>query len=226
MEFLRPQLREYADTFMASRSQLNQHLIRWLPDPARTTITLVLAHYPTTFEQLQSALELAQVPYQIHLGSIRPAEISKFCETQIDYQRSSSVAAIQKHRAAPAPVYLALTGQLLCPSNNVSNTDRRRFSSIEPRRTTDLSNFKVGVMVAERHASRADDDRVRNFCRLMEPRCELGYFIALDDPLLAGKVDSAMQQLLEHYGMKPDEPLQSMLLERLVRRIQRNVARS
>jgi hypothetical protein len=211
---------------MASRSQLNQHLIRWLPDPARTKFTLVLAHYPTTFEQLQSALELAQVPYQIHLGSIRPAEISQFCETQIDHQPSSSVAAIQKHRAAPAPVYLALTGQLLCPSNNVSNPDRRRFSSIEPRRTTDLANFKVGVMVAERHASRADDDRVRNFCRLMEPRCELGYFIALDDPLLAGKVDQAMQQLLEHYGMKPDEPLQSMLLERLVRRIQRNVARS
>lgn len=226
MEFLQPKLREYADTFMASRSQLNQHLIRWLPDPAHTPLTLMLAHYPTTFEQLQSAMELAQVPYQIHPGSIGPADICHFCDSQVEHQQQpTNLVIVKKNRVAPAPVYLALTGQLLCPSSEAS-PDRRRFPGIGPRRTTDPANFKVGVMVVERHASRAEDDRIRNFCKLMEPRCELGYFIALDDPLLAGKVDPAMQQLLEQYGMNPDEPLQSMLLERLVRRIQRNLARS
>jgi hypothetical protein len=48
----------------------------------------------------------------------------------------------------------------------------------------------------------------------------------LDDPLLRGRCDRMLWQLLEHYGMRPEEPLQSLLLDRLVRRVQQEHAKS
>jgi len=52
----------------------------------------------------------------------------------------------------------------------------------------------------------------------------VAFFLALDDPLLRGRCDRMLWQLLEHYGMRPDEPWQSLLLDRLVRRVQKEHA--
>lgn len=222
LDFLQPKVQEFPDTFMASRSQLNQQMIHWLPDPERVPLTLLLVHYPPTFEQLQTVLEQANVPYQIHVGPLSPPIVNQMHERQWRFRQTSATSSNQRHPTAG--VCLALTGQLSLPTpadsrslprHSVKSDSRLAKNPVDP-------STKIGVLVAERHQFRAQDDRVREFCRSLASRCLLGYFIALDDPLMAGKIDLALQQLLEHYGMKPDEPLQSALLERLLRRTQRN----
>ncbi len=207
---------------MASRSQLNQQMIRWLPDPARVPLTMILAHFPQTFEQLQTVLEQANVPYQIHVGPLSPSIVNQMHERQWQSQQAST-RSHGRHNLTTG-VCLALTGQLSLPTPPDSRSLLRHSAKSDSRHANNPvgSVSKIGVLVAERHPIRAEDDQVRDFCRSFAPRCLLGYFIALDDPLLAGKIDRALQQLLEHYGMRPDEPLQSALLERLVRRTQRN----
>lgn len=236
LKFLRPKVQEFADTFMATRGQLNQRIISWLPDPSRSPLTLILAHEPKTFEQLQTVLEQADVKYQIHLGTMSPAVVNQMFDLQRNSQTAfRQIGANQNNDIMPAEVYLALTAQLsLPPREDTRSLPRRSANSGQhlemnrrpaARRSVNPADFTIGVLVAERHSLRAHDDRVRDFCRALQPRCQLGFFVALDDSLLAGKVDLAMQQLLEHYGMKSDEPLQSFLLERLVRRSQRNALR-
>ncbi|MDP1561264.1 MAG: hypothetical protein Q8M16_07695, partial [Pirellulaceae bacterium] len=213
-----------------------QRMIRWLPDPSRSPLTLILAHDPKTFEQLQTVLEQADVKYQIHLGAMSPAVVNQMFDLQLSSQAAfPQIAANQNNDIVPARVYLALTQQLSLPPREDSRSLPRRPANSGPRLPADRlpadrlsvnpADFTIGVLVAERHSLRTQDDQVRDFCRALQPRCQLGFFVALDDSLLAGKVDPAMQQLLEHYGMKADEPLQSFLLERLVRRSQRNALR-
>lgn len=237
LTFLRPKVQEFADTFMATRGQLNQRIISWLPDPSRSPLTLILAHEPRTFEQLQTVLEQADVKYQIHMGTLSPAVVNQMFDLQLSSQAAlRQIRPKQNNDITPSGVYLALTQQLsLPPREDTRSLPRHPANSRQPvatehlpgaRRSINPADFTIGVLVAERHRLRAHDNQVRNFCRALQPRCRLGFFVALDDSLLAGKVDPAMQQLLEHYGMQADEPLQSLLLERLVRRSQRNALRS
>jgi hypothetical protein len=221
LEILRPKVRQFADTFMANRSQLNQHLISWLPDSARTPVVMLLAHYRTTFEQLQTSLEQAKVPYQIQTGLISPASIDQWYQTRLASLGGDAAVDRRRREESDLGICLALADQLTrLPSaehDGPSFGNRRRGTELNLAR-----KYKrpVGVLVAERHQSRHADEKIRSFCCSLRLHCELGYFVALDDPLLQGRIDPAMQQLLEHYGMRPNEPLQSMLLERLVRRTQ------
>lgn len=216
---LRPKVHEFADTFVATRSQLNQNLVHWLPDSYRAPVTLLLAHYPSTFEQLQSSLEQNRVPYRIHVGAIEPPLVHEWFWERLNQAKQIGGKFPDRPDDRGTALYLGLVGQLSTAPVNVTNR-RQEISAAIQRKGAAIPTSVVGVLVAERHSSRHVDNRVRDFCRQLEPSTQLGFFLAFDDPLLAGRIDTAMQQLLEHYGMRPDEPLQSLLLERLVRRIQ------
>jgi preprotein translocase subunit SecA len=118
-------------------------------------------------------------------------------------------------------VILGLVQQLVVPEtvSAVRNPSSQRQEQA-PRQASGPSN-KLAVLVAERHALRSEDNRVVQFLRRLDHPSELAFFLAFDDPLLGPNLDATVLQLLEHYGMRPDEPLQSQLLERLVRRVQR-----
>ncbi|MBL8889544.1 MAG: hypothetical protein JNL67_06165 [Planctomycetaceae bacterium] len=224
---LRPKVHEFADTFVATRSQLNQNLVHWLPSSTDAPVTLLLAHYPRTFEQLQSVLEQHGVPYRIHVGALDAPLVNQWCRDRLNphQQDRSSFRGAADDRVAS--LYLGLVGQIsLLATAPGGNADRDRDNSRSGRYWPSISKeARISILVAERHSSRQADDQVRHFCRQLEARTQLGFFLAFDDPLLSGRIDTAMQQLLEHYGMRPDEPLQSLLLERLVRRIQRSADR-
>jgi hypothetical protein len=222
LDFLQPKVREFADTFMESRSQLNQNLVRWLPAPEHAPLTLILVHFPATFERLQQALDHARVPYRIHLGSISPEEVDRLYFAQPQTRsRTSRLEPLDDQIPLSTGVYLAFVEQLQFASLEKKPSNRTTGpSSADPSPARRVA-AKVGVLVAERHHRRAEDDRVRKFCGQISARSQIGFFVAFDDPLLAGHVDPALYQMLEHYGMKKDEPLQSGLLERLVRRRQK-----
>lgn len=224
---LRPKVHEFADTFVATRSQLNQNMVHWLPDSSRAPVTLLLAHYPSTFEQLQSSLDENRVHYRIHVGAIDPPLVNQWFWDRLDQAKQIGDKSRERQEDRGTSLCLGLVGQLSGSAAAPVNASNRRQEPprLERRGAATRPGSIVGVLVAERHSNRQADDRVRDFCRQLEPSAQLGFFLAFDDPLLSGRIDTAMQTLLEHYGMRRDEPLQSMLLERLVRRIQHRSSR-
>jgi len=207
----RPQVREFADTFMASRSQLNQSLVHWLPDASRCSVALLLSHDLKTFTQLQDCCEAARLDYHVLTGALSAAEICAVAQKQPEHHQASSPTTSVKK----APVILGLIEQLL--QSPLPGRHDPHVRAID----------RLAVLVAERHFFRQRDEVVYQFLKnfqlqYSEVNCEVGFFIALDDPLLRGKCDAILHSLLEHYGMRPDEPIQSHLLDRLVHRIQKS----
>jgi preprotein translocase subunit SecA len=238
----RPKVREFADTYLMSRSQLNQNLVGWLPDRRRAALTLLLCHHRDTFLQVQDACNQASLDYRIHDGNIDRVFIQQAMALSVPANEpiigsSSSLAASSTVSAnatiARCPVILGLVQQLeiAAPTAADSQPRRRESVAVEPQPMTrpqreavgekgPSASQKLAVLVAERHQRRSADNRVMQFLRGLDNPSELAFFLAFDDPLLGPNIDTTVLQLLEHYGMKPNEPLQSQLLERLVRRLQ------
>jgi hypothetical protein len=61
----RTSVRQFSDTFMQERHQLNLRLMGWLPTVDRSQLTLLLSHHPHTFLQLQDRLEAEGVEYEL-----------------------------------------------------------------------------------------------------------------------------------------------------------------
>lgn len=252
----RPKVREFADTYVMSRSQLNQNLVRWLPDHRRASLTLLLAHHPETFLQLQDLCNQQQVDYRIHDSKIDRNLVQQAMEgSRSTAELAPGSAPSQRKWTMPAttyqpaialrsPVILGLVQQLDIsesgsPTRATTRSARQLDTATGPvsangkpaleRKTSapieadnaPIQVRKLAVLVAERHMRRAEDNRVVQFLKRLDHPSELAFFLAFDDPLLGPNIDVTVLQLLEHYGMRPDEPLQSQLLERLVRRVQR-----
>jgi len=246
----RPKVREFADTYLMSRSQLNRDLVRWLPDRRRAALTLLLSHRPETFLQLQEVCNQAGVDYRIHDSRIDPAFIQ---ETLAQYDpapelavtrtttRVTKTTADTQQALSHAPVVLGLVQQLdiaerskpIVPGNGPGPTalvsawqyPGQRSADDSRRESRPAPPKRLAVLVSERHELRAMDNRVLQFLKSLDHPSELAFFLAFDDALLGPNIDTTLLQLLEHYGMQPNEPLQSHLLERLVRRLQRQQER-
>ncbi len=238
----RPKVREFADTYLMSRSQLNQNLVRWLPDRRRAALTLLLCHHRETFLQVQDACNQASVDYRIHDGSIDRAFIQQTMaasalvnDPRLGSSSSRAASPVVSFDATTVrcPIILGLVQQLDIAAPMVADAQPRRTESMVagpqpmPRPQLEATSQKgpspsqkLAVLVAERHQRRSADNRVMQFLRGLDNPSELAFFLAFDDPLLGPNIDATVLQLLEHYGMKPNEPLQSQLLERLVRRLQ------
>lgn len=238
----RPKVREFADTYLMSRSQLNQNLVGWLPDRRRAALTLLLCHHRETFLQVQDACNQASIDYRIHDGTIDRALIQQAMAAPLPADApllspSSSRLALPNvstgAMTSRCPVILGLVQQLEIapPMATVPQPRQPEPIAAGPPSVTrsQLEAFsqnvrspsrKLAVLVAERHQRRSADNRVMQFLRGLDDPSELAFFLAFDDPLLGPNIDATVLQLLEHYGMKPNEPLQSQLLERLVRRLQ------
>jgi hypothetical protein len=260
-----PRIREFSDTYLPVRSQLNPRLVSWLPDVSRSHLTLLLAHFPSTFLQLQETCETAGIAYRISPEPMTTAAIAELLmrsevgdsgtrptvggqDRPGDRQSGAGLDSTSpSHRLAAPPLVLALVDQLVvAPEVEASPRGGGWFAATPARpssppaaetrsqalgeRRAPLPVGRLAVLVAERHFLRQRDRQVQQFVqqfvRRINGRAELAFFLALDDPLLRGRCDRMLWQLLEHYGMRPEEPLQSLLLDRLVRRVQQEHAKS
>jgi preprotein translocase subunit SecA len=91
-------------------------------------------------------------------------------------------------------------------------------------RQVDEEAGPVSILVAERHFLRSQDERIGEFAQGLGRRCRIQFFLSLHDPLLRTFVGPWVENLLTQLGLAADEPLESHLVARRVRKAQAAVA--
>lgn len=98
----RTSVRQFSDTFMQERHQLNLRLMGWLPTVDRSQLTLLLSHHPHTFLQLQDRLEAEGVEYELCAQCIDADYIESHRQRylELELKRPSPLA----HRGSGTPM--------------------------------------------------------------------------------------------------------------------------
>ncbi len=97
--------------------------------------------------------------------------------------------------------------------------NRREFSRARPLGGPSM------VVVAERHLSAREDDRLENFLRSLRCTPEFISFVSLDMPLMRLFNSQQIEALMDRWGMAPDEELCHSALDNSVRAAQRRIDR-
>ena len=88
---------------------------------------------------------------------------------------------------------------------------QKSVNSIEP----DL-NQKLALILVDRHPCLSHDERIVNFAKNVPCKSELGYYLALDDPVLKLAVNQTTIQLLEQMGLGENDLISSTMVSRRI----------
>lgn len=199
----KPLYEVYPDTYMPQRQLLDQQISGWVPpvqapSPNVPDVVLVLAHFPSTFAKLESAFDQRRQPFRVVTDPITPAWL------QQQYQGSQR----------PERLVLGLVQQL--------DVDQEPDFAAQDDTPADGN---VSVLVAERHFLSQHDLKVPRFLQSVAAHRRLGYFVGLDDPLFRHFSHKALHLILEHHGMDQESVIQSPMVDRHVKMVQRRYAR-
>lgn len=98
--------------------------------------------------------------------------------------------------------------------------DSNRLGQAPPRR-----DFRLGVVMIERHPLIQHDRAVELFCRAVPCCVDLGYFLALTDPVVRSVVGGATLKILDMFGMRQNEMITSkMISSRMKKELRRKAA--
>ncbi len=159
----------------AVRSCLNQH-----------KPTLVVAHFPVTFENTVGALEAAGMPYEIS-----PPQVTWDWLTEW----------MQRH---PAHVVVTLAGALIDAGKRNART---------------AAQGPLAVIVVERFPHPTADQALIDFFQEGAATCQMGYYLALDDPIFRGAGHDLLVEVMQQMGLDAHALVTSRLLSNRLKRI-------
>lgn len=245
---------EFSDTVMMKRQILHQSLMKWLPKNTSSDLTLLVCHFPSTFIALQEQLSQSEIDYQVvthrinhpwicgelekKMQAARPPALSR---REVETPKTVShgkegIGSQTRNREVSevslAPVILVLVGQLEplpAMDKQQPKAMKQKAASrtlLESAATKTIRGGRLAVLSAERHFLRSYDLKVADFVYALPCRCQIGFFVAMDDLLLRMFHTQMLLLLLEHYGMVDSEPLQSHLISRQISRMQKKIAQT
>jgi preprotein translocase subunit SecA len=159
---------------------------------------LVLAHFPATLTEVRSELASNDILPTTFSKTISATEIDKLVESP------------GTGEATKPTVQLGLVKQLdpnpfPCPGMAEGN--------------------ELQIAVAERHFLPGNDQTIIGFARSLSVRCQVTFYLSLDDPLLKTFVAQPLIELLQKLGMTDATPIESALITRRLRSTQKQFAR-
>lgn len=156
---------------------------------------LVLAHFPQTFERLQTLFEEQDISYEVGPLRLTPEFL------------------LEQHpatRPAARPVVLTL----------VPTLDDAALDRPLPVR----KRFKLSMMVVERHPRLAEERRVEMFARICPCPVRLGYLLSFEDPVIRHCIPPNTVQILQQFGLRDQQLVTSRMVSNLVDRVLKRIA--
>lgn len=120
---------------------------------------------------------------------------------------------LQQLRSMIADYHTATSVQLILAEDLESDTAR-----LNPE-----ENSVIDLIVAERHPLKSADDALLLIAEGMPCRFRVTYHVSLEDPLFKLFLSGSLKNLLEQLGMKEDEPIESPMVSRSVKKAQQRV---
>lgn len=188
----------YSDHYAKSRERLRTAVFSAIEKQLQIDdFVLFVVHFPETFLQWQDELlaagfepEILKPP--VHAISLPLQELST--NESNDLRSKSS----------------ARRGQLGLALSEMLDGERPRMA-IEKRRT-------ISIISVQKHPLARHDHRVLSFARSLPFRVRLGYFLSLDDPLIAPFLGEWTELLLEQWGFREANLITSDLVSRRLNR--------
>jgi len=81
----------------------------------------------------------------------------------------------------------------------------------------------IDLIVAERHPLLTVDDKLMQFAQELPCRCRLAHHLSLEDPLLRHYGGESLQGMLKALGMKENEAIESNMVSRRVKGVQKKI---
>lgn len=88
-----------------------------------------------------------------------------------------------------------------------------------------ISNRTVAMLVLDRSSDIGNDDRLERFCKNLPVPFELGYFQALEDPLVSRVLDDTAMIVLEQLGLDQHDLITSNMITSRLNRLLRREAK-
>ena len=85
------------------------------------------------------------------------------------------------------------------------------------------ANSVIDLIVAERHPLKSADAALLLIAEGTPCRCRVAYHLSLEDPLFKLFLSGSLKNLLEQLGMKEEEPIESPMVSRSVKKAQQRV---
>jgi preprotein translocase subunit SecA len=82
----------------------------------------------------------------------------------------------------------------------------------------------IYILVAERHFIRKYDEVVSDFASTLNKRCQIAFYLSLDDPLLKHFAGEWVKEVLQRLGMNESDPVESPMLARRIAGAQKKFA--
>lgn len=109
---------------------------------------------------------------------------------------------------------------------NIAKAGAVTIASVQalPPDALPLESDGLDIIVAGRHRTREEDDRIAAFADSLGRTAHLTFHLALDDPLLA-QFGDRLAPLLAKLGATADEPIEHAMITRAIENAQRKPAR-
>ena len=168
--------------------------------------TLLVTHFPSTFEWVQSNLEHAGLSYSIAPQRLdRDAIGSLIPSGKAPHSADTPVAenSVDAHS-----LHLLLAAQL-------EFAEGETRSSPLPREAADQL---LSVIVCERHPVAHQDRQLQMFFESLPWKTQLGYFLSLEEPLIRAAIGENAVVVMQQLGLNEHELITSQILTRRIDR--------
>ena len=196
--------REYIDSICLTRSGLNAEICRIAVERRELNeLVLIVAQFPASFLEIQQALDSSGTDYRIQAEPL-------------DEDRLRALAHETPNATSSATSTEQSTGQIVL-------TLGQMFLQLPMSQMNFSRDPKIAVIVMERHPLVSHDQLIVNAAREFPFPTSVGFFVALDDPLLAPMNADWVGSLLRQMGASDHELISSQMVSRRVRAAQRRL---
>lgn len=206
-----PTLEVYADHYAKNHERLRSAVFAAIEKQLRVDdLVLFVVHFPETYLLWQDELVSAGFEPELLKPPINSVSLPlrSLHDDPQSIHNPQSISELQSNQQQnltdDRPVNRR--GALGLVLSEMLDIERPR-TGIERRRT-------VSIMSVQRHPLSRHDQRVKAFAKSLPYRVRLGYFLALDDPLVAPFLGEWTELLLEQWGFREANLITSDLVSR------------